>query len=141
VASGITTKIWHTYLVDLADPATRAAAAKSTYWLGWGSATAALDIDDTDLAEHPEDRVVAVVTQTDTDGNAQDGRFLRLKAQIEASADRSVAEAGYHLSEDVSTETNATGDLFLRALFAAIPIEIGDRLELDASNQNVDSGE
>jgi hypothetical protein len=141
VASGITTRIWHRYIIDLVDPSTRTAAAKPDYWLGWGSATAALSIDDTDLSEHPEDRVVAVVTQADTNGAAQDGRHLRLKAEIEAAANRTVAEAGYYLTEDTSGQTNSTGDLFLRALFAAVPIETGDRIELDASNEQVDSGE
>lgn len=133
MATGVFTNGGHGYTVDVLDPATRAAAAVPSYHLAWGSGTGVLNVTNATLTEHPEPRVAAQVRQQDTNGVAQ-ADMLRLTAQITATGNRNVSEAGYF--------TAATGGIMLaRVLFPTIPIETGDRLEADVALHFTDSSE
>jgi hypothetical protein len=112
------TAIWTNYgqsqTINLIDAATRAAVT-TTFQVAWGSNAASPAVGQVALsAENPETRETAVVTQPSDD-------TIQYQATIEATANRSVQEAGVF---DAAGNT-----MWLRGTHALLNIETGDRVE------------
>lgn len=102
--------------IDLLDPATRGSVT-TNYTIAWGSNATAPAVTQTGLiAENPEARVSATVSQPAAD-------IIRFLGTITATANRVVQEAA------VYTNTGANG--FLRGIHALLNIETGDRVEYE----------
>lgn len=118
-------------LVDIRDPATRAAQS-TTYHGAWGSDTTAPAITQTALgSEHSESRVATTVSQVTTQST---GDTLRNQFTITANGTKNVAEVAYF---DAST----SGNMFVRGTHATVPVEASDQIAYTIDERHKDSTE
>lgn len=112
--TAVFTDLGQNMTVDLIDPATRSGVT-TTFTVAWGSDNTAAAVTQTALiAENPETRVSATVTQPSVD-------TVRFVGTITATGNRSVQEAGVF---------SAAGNyLWLRGTHSLLNIETGDRCE------------
>lgn len=111
MAVAVVTNHYQENIVDLLDPATTSGVTID-YKGAWGSDNTALSVTQTNLiSENPETRVSCTVTQPSAG-------ILQLLFEIEATANRTVQEAGIYI--------NGNGTLVLRWIHALLNIETGD---------------
>jgi len=111
MAVAVVTNYYQEQVVDLLDPATTSGVVLD-YKGAWGSDNTALSVAQTNLiAENPETRVACTVTQPSAG-------ILQLLFEIQATANRTVQEAGIYL--------NGNDTLALRWIHALLNIETGD---------------
>ena len=111
MAVAVVTNHYQENIVDLLDPATTSSVTID-YKGAWGSDNTALSVTQTNLiSENPETRVSCTVTQPSAG-------VLQLLFEIEATANRTVQEAGVYINGD--------NTLVLRWIHALLNIETGD---------------
>lgn len=115
------------HAVDCLDPATRGSQV-TTYYGAWGSGSTAPAVTQTALvAELPEARVAATISQQTTQSTGDTIRYLW---EVTATGNRTVREFGVFTA-------NTAGTMLTRGTLASdTPIETGDKVEFTVNVQN-----